>query len=94
MISQLSSAQIQAEEEIAPEEIIFDKATGAAELEDIRAQIEMLGKKVEKMKKQKKTASADEKVGLDKKIALADKQIEKLSSQLEKKDDVQSDDEV
>ncbi|MBT8440587.1 MAG: mechanosensitive ion channel [Gammaproteobacteria bacterium] len=92
--AQLSSAQIQAEEEIAPEEMIFDKATGAAELEDIRAQIEALVKKTEKMKKKKKTASADEKIELDKKIELASRQIEELSSQLEKKDDAQSEDEA
>lgn len=91
--AQVSSAQIKAEEEIAPEEIIFDKARGAAELEEIREKIEQLGKQVESLSKQRKLASDDEKAGLDKKIKLASLEIEALSSQLEKKDSSESEDE-
>lgn len=91
--SQISSAQLQAEEEIAPEEMIFDKAKDAAEIEDIRAEVELLGKKIDSMKKQKKAASGTEKEELEKKISLASSEVEALSVELEKKNNAEKEDE-
>lgn len=75
------------EDEVAPEEIIFDKARVAAETEDVRGQLDVVNNEIALLSKQKKAASKDEKDSIDLLIKMAVDQRQELMDELEGKDD-------
>ncbi len=70
-------------QENVPEEIIFDKANVAARKEDVRVQIEDTKQLIEKLVKDIKAVSDDERVTKQERLKKAESDLEKLSNQLE-----------
>ena len=73
-----------AQKETIPEELIFDKAQQAAEVEVLRNELDKLNTQFDELSKQKKSLSKDEQEGLQFQLDVIDEQRKRLADELDK----------
>jgi small-conductance mechanosensitive channel len=73
-----------AEKETVPEEMIFDKAQQAAEVEVLRAELDKLNSQFDDLSKQKKALNKDEQEGIQFQLDIIDEQRKRLAGELDK----------
>ncbi len=78
------------ESDLAPEDLIFDKARDAAETEDLRAKIVSLQEDLNQLNQQKKLMSNSEKQVIEEKVQQMTEELESLMSILKLRDESRS----
>jgi small conductance mechanosensitive channel len=83
IIPATAPAQAEAAAEAAPEEMIFDKAEEAAELEALRDEHARLTQQLKALAEEKKAAADDQQAAIDAKILATEIQLGNIAAQLE-----------
>ena len=73
-----------AEDSLAPEEVIFDKAEKAASLEEMKRERDELAKRIDDLKAELKKASDDDKPALSARIERDERKREALAASIER----------